>query len=76
MNFLSLNANGLGEEAKLSWIRNLRVSNKVNFICLQESHITDASKIRFQAIWGNKNFDMEVVDASGRSGGIVSIWNP
>lgn len=76
MNFMSLNANGLGEDGKLSWIRNTKASNKVHFLCLQESQICDASKIKFQSIWGNNNFEKEAVNALGRSGGLVCIWNP
>ena len=33
MNFLSLNIQGLAQKAKKDWVKELCVSNKVNFFC-------------------------------------------
>ncbi|XP_076886582.1 uncharacterized protein LOC143536489 [Bidens hawaiensis] len=34
------------------------------------------SGINLQSFWGNFKFDSAVVEASGRSGGILSMWDP
>ena len=36
---ISVNVNGLGENLKLNWIRELIRESKANFLFLQESHV-------------------------------------
>lgn len=76
MNLLSLNTNGLGDSNKISWIRKIRSDKKVSVLCLQESHLSDSSVFSFHPVWGNSNFNVEWVNAIGRSGGIATLWNP
>lgn len=45
MNCLSLNIRGIGEEGKVSWVRRLKTTNKINFIGIQETWMDDCSKI-------------------------------
>lgn len=75
MNFLSLNVRGVGEGVKTGWVRRLKKQHKANFIGLQETQISTSSRIDVNGCWDSNEFDYESVDASGRSGGIISIWD-
>ncbi|KAJ0877963.1 putative RNA-directed DNA polymerase [Helianthus annuus] len=44
-------------------------------MALQESQKEDVSSIRFENIWGNKNYGMEFVGSVGRSGGLICLWD-
>ncbi|XP_022003302.1 uncharacterized protein LOC110900742 [Helianthus annuus] len=78
MNFLSLNVRGLGEgvKDKAGWIRELKKDNGIDFIALQEIQFSDISGIVFEKFWGVGKFEMDHVPAVGRSGGVVSMWDP
>ncbi|XP_022032258.1 uncharacterized protein LOC110933336 [Helianthus annuus] len=78
MNFLSLNIRGLGEggKNKAGWIKNLKRENGIDFIALQEIQFRDISGIEFEKFWGAGKFEMDHVPAAGRSGGVVSMWDP
>ncbi|KAJ0936414.1 putative RNA-directed DNA polymerase [Helianthus annuus] len=45
-------------------------------MALQEIQFNDISGIVFEKFWGVGNFEMDHVPAVGRSGGVVSIWDP
>nr|KAJ0191688.1 hypothetical protein LSAT_V11C800406980 [Lactuca sativa] len=60
---------------KTGWVRRLKKQHKANFIGLQETQISTSSRIDVNGCWDSNEFDYESVDASGRSGGIISIWD-
>ncbi|KAD2394140.1 hypothetical protein E3N88_41117 [Mikania micrantha] len=37
---------------------------------------TDASAIQEKKCWDNSDFEFEVMESSGRSGGLLSLWDP
>ena len=74
MNVLSLNIRGMGEPHKLSWLRRLRSEHKLSFCCIQETQLSSLSRCDLSASWGDDDFDFDSVDAVGRSGGVISIW--
>ncbi|XP_022013966.1 uncharacterized protein LOC110913443 [Helianthus annuus] len=76
MNFISINIRGAGNEAKARWVRRMVMERKISFLAIQETQFSDGSKIMTGDFWGNTPFVSEVVDSSGRSGGLMSIWNP
>lgn len=76
MNCLSLNIRGCGETHKLDWLRRLKQCQKIDFMGLQETRVADSNQIDLDGVWGNNHYDMEFVNPTGRSGGIVSIWDP
>ncbi|XP_022014905.1 uncharacterized protein LOC110914421 [Helianthus annuus] len=57
-------------------VRQLRSRNCVDFLAIQETHLDDVSRFDFHNIWGNEGLDFEVVEATGRSGGMFNVWNP
>ncbi|KAJ9550052.1 hypothetical protein OSB04_022595 [Centaurea solstitialis] len=73
---LSVNSNGLGADLKKNWIKSLARENKCNFICIQETHLQVVDSRLAKSCWGNMNFNMEFVEAVGRSGGLLTIWDP
>ncbi|GKC07931.1 RNA-directed DNA polymerase, eukaryota, partial [Tanacetum coccineum] len=66
----------LGSKAKKDWTRELVGKHKVNFLSLQET------KMEIFRLWelsfklGNSNFDYNIYNANGNSGGILCIWDP
>ena len=76
MNCLSLNIRGCEEPHKIEWLRRLKNTHRPDFIGLQETRVADSTSIKFSEAWGNDEFEMEYVNPTGRSGGIISIWDP
>ncbi|KAJ0434139.1 putative RNA-directed DNA polymerase [Helianthus annuus] len=60
MNYLSINLRGAGDSEKARWVRRLVTEHRVSFVAIQETQL---------------KAEMCSVDASGRSGGLVSLWN-
>lgn len=76
MNCLSVNIRGMGNEDKGKWIRDLRVANEIGFIMLQETQFTSLEGFDLGRFWGRGVFECEWVGATGRSGGLLSLWDP
>ncbi|PWA89944.1 cytochrome P450 [Artemisia annua] len=68
--------NGDHGDHKRSWTRRLIGENKVHFLGLQETMTRDIDRITLQAVWGNSNFEFVSKNSEGKSGGIISIWDP
>ncbi|XP_021995785.1 uncharacterized protein LOC110892964 [Helianthus annuus] len=75
MNVLSINLRGLGCDEKKDWVRNLRTSNDIGFVMIQETQLSSMDGVDIGRFWGNGEFLCEWVDATGRSGGLLSIWD-
>nr|GEX40755.1 RNA-directed DNA polymerase, eukaryota [Tanacetum cinerariifolium] len=43
---------------------------------LQEPMARNIDRISLQAVWGNSNFEFASKNSKGKSGGIISIWDP
>lgn len=52
------------------------MGHKVDFIGIQETHVADPGNIDIKGCWGSSNFEFELVESQGRSGGLLSIWDP
>ncbi|XP_021980553.1 uncharacterized protein LOC110876698 [Helianthus annuus] len=76
MNFLSANIRGAGDFSKAEHIRNLKKKNKLGFIAIQETQVSNSLNLQVSDFWDNTVFDYESIEASGRSGGLLSIWDP
>ncbi|XP_021991989.1 uncharacterized protein LOC110888790 [Helianthus annuus] len=76
MNYLSTNIRGAGNSLKAVHIKELKKQNNINFIAIQETQFTDSAKLQVKSFWGNSLFESEYVNASGRSGGLLNIWDP
>ncbi|KAJ0469831.1 putative RNA-directed DNA polymerase [Helianthus annuus] len=76
MNFMSLNVRGIGSVGKPAWVKGLVLKHKVDFLALQESMVVNYENFDFALLWGNGGFEFDTVEARGKSGGLISIWNP
>ena len=76
MNTLSINIRGLGGVDKSTWIRGLRIANEVGFLMVQETQFTSVDGLDLGLFWGNGAYEFDWVGSTGRSGGLLSIWNP
>lgn len=76
MNVMSWNVRGLGSDDKSSWCRKLKVKNEICCIMLQETQFESLENVKLNRFWGNDDFEFIHVDATGRSGGLISLWNP
>ncbi|XP_076881131.1 syntaxin-132-like [Bidens hawaiensis] len=75
MNVFSLNIRGLGSSSKADWIRGLRVHHEISFIVLQESQFVSLDSVDVGRFWGYGEYSFDWVPSSGRSGGLLSIWD-
>ncbi|XP_021979542.1 uncharacterized protein LOC110875650 [Helianthus annuus] len=76
MNWASLNVKGAGGLGKASLVRSLLKENNISFLALQETQMCNLTEARIRKFWDGSTMEYIKFDASGRSGGIVSIWNP
>ncbi|XP_022014567.1 uncharacterized protein LOC110914058 [Helianthus annuus] len=76
MNVISLNIRGIGNHGKADWVRRLRTHNEVNFLMLQETQCTSLDTVNLGRFWGVGEFIFDWVSSTGRSGGLLSIWDP
>jgi exonuclease III len=75
MNSLSWNIRGVGDAVKIARVKKMKQDLKINFIALQETLSSDWTKMRWERCWENSPMDCEGVNSSGRSGGLVCIWD-
>lgn len=75
MNILSLNIQGLTHKAKKNWVKDLCVSNKVNFLSLQETKMESIELFDIKRCLSNFAFDYANSDSVGNSGRILCVWD-
>lgn len=75
MKILSFNYRGIGKKAKRREIKEMLRKVKVDFCCIQETKLENLRERTARSIWGFGNSDWTCMDAQGKSGGILSIWN-
>ncbi|XP_022040636.1 uncharacterized protein LOC110943189 [Helianthus annuus] len=76
MNYMSANIRGAGDSKKAEHIRVLKRKNGLGFICIQETQMAISTNAQVSAFWDNTPFDFDMVDSSGKSGGMLNIWDP
>ncbi|GKE19644.1 RNA-directed DNA polymerase, eukaryota, reverse transcriptase zinc-binding domain protein [Tanacetum coccineum] len=76
MNILSINIRGSKMRKKRVWIKELCFKHNVHFLGVQESKMTKLELFQLKSMWGNFNFDYACSMARGRSGGIITMWDP
>ncbi|XP_022013758.1 uncharacterized protein LOC110913221 [Helianthus annuus] len=76
MNLLTVNIRGIGGTEKPLWLSRLVKEQKASFLCIQETQISDIDAVIVGRYWGQVDMEWVSVDARGRSGGLVSAWDP
>ncbi|GJV85462.1 RNA-directed DNA polymerase, eukaryota, reverse transcriptase zinc-binding domain protein [Tanacetum coccineum] len=72
---MGYNMEGLTQKAKKDWVKELCVSNKVNFLSLQETKIETIQLFDIKRCWGNFAFNYVHSASVGNSGGILCVWD-
>ncbi|KAD6455049.1 hypothetical protein E3N88_09755 [Mikania micrantha] len=76
MKILSLNIRGVRGEKKAKWVRDLKKEKEVSFVAIQETMKMELSESQVGRLWDNSAMEFCMMESNGRSGGIVSIWDP
>nr|XP_043639892.1 uncharacterized protein LOC122611005 [Erigeron canadensis] len=75
MNCLSINIRGVGVNGKADWIRGIKNKEKIDFISLQETQCASINETIIRKFWGKAKLGWEGVDPTGRSGGLICMWD-
>lgn len=76
MNLMTLNIRGLGEKYKAEWVCRLRRSHNLVLTAIQETQLSVLqNSLDVSRCWGNGNHGFEWFNATGRSGGLLTIWD-
>lgn len=73
---LSINSNGVCHGVKREWIKGIKKERRLTFLCIQETHISSVPDYMKKQLWGGNSFDFVEVEAIGRSGGLITLWDP
>ncbi|XP_071740736.1 uncharacterized protein [Rutidosis leptorrhynchoides] len=77
MNIFSINVGGGASfNCKQFWIRGLSNEFKIDVLGIQETKLTKLDSFIARAFWGNNSFDVACSCARGRSGGLLTLWDP
>ncbi|XP_071741172.1 uncharacterized protein [Rutidosis leptorrhynchoides] len=76
MNILSINIRGGKKRRKRVWVRDMCFKHGIQFLGVQETKMEKLEPFRIKCMWGNFCFEYACSLSRGRSGGILSIWDP
>ncbi|XP_071699238.1 uncharacterized protein [Rutidosis leptorrhynchoides] len=77
MNLVSINiGGGVKFIQKQKWIRGICNDNNISVLGIQETKLTRLDLFVVKSLWGNMQFDVAISSARGRSGGLLTIWDP
>lgn len=76
MKLMSYNIRGVGSQIKKKEIQESIRKFKLDVTCLQESKIEGATEEICRSICGSNDCGWAASDSIGRSGGIITLWNP
>nr|XP_043616324.1 uncharacterized protein LOC122588274 [Erigeron canadensis] len=65
-----------GCERKRKSINRILSKYRVTFLAIQETKMATSDIYRLKSLWGNHNFEFFESLSIGRSGGILSLWDP
>lgn len=75
MNFLSIKTRGMGENYKVGWVWRLKMRYPISFLAIQETQLMEAGNIDVRSCWGDDEFGVSRVNASGRPRGLLNMWD-
>ncbi|XP_021991885.1 uncharacterized protein LOC110888680 [Helianthus annuus] len=76
MNYLSINLRGIRDSKKADWVRGLKTSHGAHFVAIQETKVPGNITFLVNRLWGRSLFEFDAVESTGRSGGLLTIWDP
>lgn len=75
MKLLSINIRGLRKQWKRKWVREIVGKEKVDFLAIHETKISDISSQLVRLLWDFDDFEFVVVNACGKAGGLLWVWS-
>ena len=75
MKMICWNLRGIGGGNKIREVAKWVSQRRIDFIALIETMKGDISEFLIRRLWGSDDYNWASVDAQGRSGGILCIWN-
>lgn len=75
MKLLSLNIRGLRKQWKRKWVREIVKKEKVDFLAIQETKLSDISTQLVRPVWDSDDFDFLDVNVIDKTGGLLWLWN-
>lgn len=69
------NASVLGVDGKKGWVQSIFQCEKPDVIAMQEIKYGVVGDSWVEELWGNKNFGFAQVEANGKLGGMMMIWD-
>ncbi|GMJ05209.1 hypothetical protein HRI_004190100 [Hibiscus trionum] len=75
MKLITWNVRGMGSGVKCSSIRKLFRIQRVEVAFLQETKKESITEAEIGRLWYEDKFEFRASDASGRSGGLITIWD-
>nr|XP_043616235.1 uncharacterized protein LOC122588172 [Erigeron canadensis] len=76
MNCLSINIRRFGGNGKCGWIKGIKNKEGIIFISFQETQCSGLSEAYFRSFWGSQDMEWDIVEPTGRSGGLACVWDP
>ncbi|KAM0029767.1 putative RNA-directed DNA polymerase [Helianthus debilis subsp. tardiflorus] len=76
MNYLSVNLRGVRDSKKADWVRGLKTTHGAHFVAIQETKVQGDISFLVNRFWGRSIFEFDAVESTGRSGGLLTIWDP
>lgn len=75
MKLLSINVRGMRKLYKRKWIKEIVGKEKVEFLAVQETKLSDISTQLVRTIWDSDDFSFATVNAKGKAGGLLWVWS-
>lgn len=71
----SFNIRGLGGRVKQRKVKNLIVTEKIDFMMIQETKMAGIEESFYNKLWGSSEFQWSSLDSNGAPGGLLNLWN-
>lgn len=75
MKILSWNIRGVGRPEKRRNIKKLLDDRKIDMVLFQETKKSSICDVVVKSLWYKDSFQFMIVDAEGRAGGLLCIWD-
>ncbi|KAL4379135.1 hypothetical protein GQ457_02G017150 [Hibiscus cannabinus] len=75
MRLLTWNIRGLGTVTKVNAVKNIVRNQRIDLILLQETKKETFSEVDIGKIWVDDQFDFQFSGATGKSGGLLVLWD-
>ncbi|GKB42399.1 RNA-directed DNA polymerase, eukaryota, partial [Tanacetum coccineum] len=75
MKIISINIRGIGSPDKRKWVLKIYNKEKPRVLAIQEIKCKRVDDQWVESVWGARNFSFVQIEARGRSGGLLLVWD-